>query len=567
MPPQWNFLPADPVAVQDLHEVLHLPVPLCRVLVQRGLSNLMTARRFFRFVMADLHDPFLMQDMDKAVTRLQRAVENGERILLYGDYDVDGATSVALLHCFLEGFYGNIDYYLPNREREGYGVSLEGIEYARETETGLIVAMDCGIRAFAALERAKEYGIDVIVCDHHLPEQTLPHATAILDPKRLDCPYPYKELSGCGITFKLIQGYATQQGLPVEELYPLLDYVAISTACDIVPMTGENRLLTKFGLQRINRNPRTGIWALLQNSNRDLPLDVTDVVFGLGPLLNAPGRIGDAREAVRLLISTDPHQAADFAARLLFHNRERKERHEAAADAAQQRIESAGGIGSRNCLVVYDPDWHKGIIGIVASRLVDQYHRPAIVLTESQGRAVGSARSVSGFDLYAALQACESFLITFGGHAHAAGLQLAVENIPAFRLAFEQEAAQRMQQVPLSPTLDICSELLFSEIDEDFMKKLASMEPFGPENRTPVFWAKNVVDTGKSRILDNNHAKLSLCQLENPHVTAQGIAFGLGDTFSDLRDQVMDVAFTLKEDTWQGKKRIDLHVKAIRLAD
>lgn len=560
----WNFLPACADTAQALHHSLRIPIPLCQVLAQRGMGSETAARRFFRFILSDTHDPMLMRDMDRALERLNQALQKNEKILLYGDYDVDGTTSISLLFHFLESFKARLDYYIPDRDKEGYGVSKAGIEYARGINAALIIAMDCGIRANEQVELAKSWGIDFIICDHHLPAEPLPPAVAILDPKRADCAYPYKELSGCGITFKLVQAFAARHNIGLENLLPYLDLVAISTACDIVPMTGENRLLTRFGLQQINRSPRLGIWALLQNSNRNIPLDVEDLVFGLGPMINAPGRLGDAREAVKLLLSKDKDLASAYAARLMRQNRERRELNEATAREAQQQLQGEAFQG--NTIVLYDASWHKGIIGIVASKMVEMHHKPSVILTKSHGRLVGSARAVPGFDLYEALQACAADLITFGGHAHAAGLQLLPEKLEQFKAHFEQQAAYQSAKIATAPPLDIAAEVRFEEITPDFMKILRHMEPFGPENRNPVFCARNVIDSGKSRLLEQNHARLDLVHLERGAIAMQGIAFGLGEMFRELQDQVMDVAFTLKESQWKGKSRIELYLKALRPA-
>ncbi|MCC7465523.1 MAG: single-stranded-DNA-specific exonuclease RecJ, partial [Saprospiraceae bacterium] len=437
-PTVWKLIPTDEAAARKLQSELNIPLVFCRLLLQRGIQTKEEARSFFLHDLGNTHDPFLMKDMDRAVERLDQAIQSGERILLYGDYDVDGTTSVALMYSFLSGFYHNLDYYLPNREKEGYGVSLQGVEYARETGCTLVIAMDCGIKGHKAIDLARTYGIDFIVCDHHLPEGGLPVAVACLDPKREDCPYPYKELSGCGVAFKLAHAYALHHNTPMEELSSLLDLVAVSTACDIVHMTGENRILAHFGLQRLNRSPRTGLWAIGQKINRPYPLDISDVVFGIGPMINAAGRLADAREAVRLLLSVDRNSASDYAGQLVQRNKDRRKMDQSTAEAAERMFREKPDWDTRKSAVLFNPDWHKGIIGIVASRMVEAFYKPTVILTESNGIAVGSARSVAGFDLYAALQECEDLFTTFGGHAHAAGMQLPVENLSAFEERFEQ---------------------------------------------------------------------------------------------------------------------------------
>ncbi|MBV6443278.1 MAG: single-stranded-DNA-specific exonuclease RecJ [Haliscomenobacteraceae bacterium CHB4] len=564
--PRWQLIPTDEAAVQALRRVLGIDPLFCRLLVQRGVTTFDEARAFFRPSLDDLHNPFLMKDMDAAVARLDDALRRKERILLYGDYDVDGTTSVALMYAFLSGFYRNLDYYLPDREKEGYGVSLASVEYARETGATLVIAMDCGIKAQEAIARAKGYGIDYIVCDHHLPEGELPGAVANLDPKRADCPYPFKELSGCGIAFKLAQALAMQHNTPPEELDDLLDLVAVSTACDIVPMTGENRILARFGLHRLNHAPRTGLWALMQRINRPFPLDVADLVFGLGPLINAAGRLGDAREAVRLMLSADRNSALDYAGALVRRNKERREVDYAMADEARRRFTGTPGWEARKSIVLFDPNWHKGIIGIAASRMTEAFHKPSVILTKSNDRAVGSARSVPGFDLYAALRDCEDLFFSYGGHAHAAGMQMPVDNVEAFAERFENIANQHITPENEHPVLDICAGIRLDDITPKFWQMLRQFEPFGPHNRNPVFWAEGVVDTGHSRRLDNNHVRLSL-RHTNSAMAFKGIGFGLADVFEKVKDRPFDVAFNLKAEQWRGEAKLSLHVKDFRRSE
>jgi len=523
--PRWQLTPTDDGIAQALHEALGIDLIFCRLLAQRGVTTFDEARAFFRPSLEALHNPFLMKDMDAAVARLDLALQRNERILLYGDYDVDGTTSVALMYSFLSSFYRNLDYYLPDREKEGYGVSLVSVEYARGSGATLVIAMDCGIKANEAVAKAKGYGIDYIVCDHHLPEGELPDAVANLDPKRADCPYPFKELSGCGIAFKFAQAFALHSNTPPEELDDLLDLVAVSIACDIVPMTGENRILARYGLQRLNRSPRVGLWALIKRINRPHPLTVTDLVFGLGPLINAAGRLGDAREAVRLMLSADRNSALDNAGTLVHRNRERREVDYAMADDARRRFTELPDWETRKSIVLFSPDWHKGIIGIAASRMTEAFHRPSVILTESNNRAVGSARSVPGFDLYEALQHCEDLFFSYGGHAHAAGMQMPVENVAAFAERFEHIASQNIAPDAENPVLDIAAKISLDDVIPKFWRTLRQFEPFGPHNRNPVFCAENVVDTGRSKFLDNNHVRLALRQYDGQKVVT-GIGFG-----------------------------------------
>lgn len=559
----WQMTPADESLVSQLHGVLRIDPVFCTLLTQRGITTLEAAQLFFRPKWEDLHDPFLMKDMDKAVHRLQQARQREERILLYGDYDVDGTTSVAMMYRFLSGFHPHIDYYLPDRDKEGYGVSMEGMEYAKAQNCTLIIAMDCGIKAHAAVDLARSYGIDFIICDHHLPEGGLPNAVANLDPKRPDCDYPYKELSGCGISFKLAQAFALYHNMPAEELSALLDLVAVSIACDIVPMTGENRVLAHLGLQCLNRNPSIGLWALMQRTNRPMPLNINDLVFAVGPMINAAGRLGDARDAVRLMLSADRNSALDYAGRLVHRNKERREVDHNVAREAVDRVVSEPGMELKKSIVLFNPDWHKGIIGIAASRMAEKFHRPSVILTKSNGRAVGSARSVPGFDLYAALQSCEDLFYSYGGHAHAAGMQMPVENVDAFAERFEMTVQEQMSEEAANPLLEICSLLPLEAITPKFWKMLKRFEPFGPHNRNPVFYATDVVDTGHSRILENNHVRFSLRSSLGKTVFG-GIGFGMAEIFQAVKGRPFDIAFNIREEYWRGERGISLQVKDIR---
>jgi single-stranded-DNA-specific exonuclease len=560
---RWHLMPTDNALAQRLETTLGLEPLIANLLAQRGIDSPEAARQFFCPEFADLHNPFLMQDMYAAVARLDAALQNGEHILLYGDYDVDGTTSVALMYAFLSRLSAKLDYYLPDREKEGYGVSLAGVEYARENACSLIIAMDCGIKANAAVSLAKSYGIDFIICDHHLPEGALPEAVANLDPKRADCPYPFKELSGCGIAFKLAQALSLQYNTPSEELASLLDLLAISIACDIVPMIGENRTLVHFGLRCVNRSPRIGLSALIDSMNRPKPLTVMDLVFGLGPMINAAGRLGDARDAVKLLLSADKASALEAAGHLLRRNADRRTVDYATADEARLRFRSLPGWEQKKSIVLFDPAWHKGVIGISASRIAEDFYKPTVILTESNGRAVGSARSVRGFDLYAALQHCEDLFFSYGGHAHAAGMQMPVENVPAFTERFETVVGNNIILEQENPTIEIAAKIDFKQITTTFWSKLKQFEPFGPSNMSPVFWAENVVDTGHSKVLDNNHVRLSLRQ-ETDKPIFTGIGFGLGKAFEAVKNGHFDIAFSLKEENWKGHRKLALYVKDLR---
>ncbi|MBL7829082.1 MAG: single-stranded-DNA-specific exonuclease RecJ [Saprospiraceae bacterium] len=562
MQPTFQFLPTNEAAATQLQQALGLDPVIARLLVQRGILTPEAATTFFKPRIDGLHHPYLMKDMDKAVERLDAALQTGEKILLYGDYDVDGATSVTMMYSFLSRLTQHLDYYLPDREKEGYGLSAAGVEYARTNGCTLLIAMDCGIKGNESVALANRYQIDVIVCDHHLPEGELPAAVANLDPKRPDCPYPYKELCGCGVAFKLAQALALKYNTPSEELASLLDLVAVAIACDIVPITGENRVLAYFGLQRLNRSPRTGLWALAESVNRTHPLTVQDLVFGLGPAINSAGRLGDARDAVKLMLAADRNSALDAARRLAQRNAERRRVDYATADEARRRFRDTEGWEDKKSIVLFDPGWHKGIIGISASRIAEDFHKPTVILTESNGRAVGSARSVKGFDLYAALQACDDLFYSFGGHAHAAGMQMPVENVPKFRERFELVVEKTIPKSLEKPMIDIAAIVRFDEITPKFWNELQRFEPFGPSNLSPVFVAQNVQNTGYSKLLENNHARLSLRQHPNGPIF-NGVAFGLGDVFMQVKDQPFNVAFTLHENSWKGEKKLELMIKGI----
>ena len=562
-PARWQIIPTDEPMVQRLEAELGVEPLIASLLAQRGIHNAEEAHQFFNPDINDLHNPFLMKDMDLAVARLDAALQTGERILLYGDYDVDGTTSVALMYTFLSRLSTNLDYYLPDREKEGYGVSLAGVEYAREHGCSLIIAMDCGIKANEAVALAKSYGIDFIVCDHHLPEGELPAAVANLDPKREDCPYPFKELSGCGIAFKLAQALTLHHNTPSEELISLLDLVAVSIACDIVPISGENRTLAYFGLRRINRAPRIGLKAIIECSNRTKQLTIMDLVFGLGPMINAAGRLGDARDAVKLLLAADKESALDAARHLVRRNADRRTVDYAMAEEARLRFRNVPGWEQKKSIVLFDPDWHKGVIGISASRIAEDFYKPTVILTQSNGRAVGSARSVQGFDLYAALQHCEDLFFSYGGHAFAAGMQMPIEHIDAFTERFEQVVSQQMVLESESPSIEIAAKIHLTQITSDFWAMLRQFEPFGPSNLSPVFWVEQVVDTGHSRILDNNHVRLSIRHSSGKPVFT-GIGFGLGKAFETVKGAPFDIAFSLREEEWRGERKLAMFVKALK---
>ncbi|TAK42461.1 MAG: single-stranded-DNA-specific exonuclease RecJ [Saprospiraceae bacterium] len=556
----WKLIPADEVEVHQLHEALHIHPVFCRLLVQRGIKTFDEAKAFFRPELSQLHDPFLMKDMDKAVTRLQLAIREKERILLYGDYDVDGTTSVALMYSFLSSRHANLDYYIPDRHKEGYGVSMQGVDYARQSGVTLIIAMDCGIQATGPVAKAKAAGTDFIICDHHLPGTGLPWAAAVLDPKREDCGYPFKELSGCGVAFKLAQAFLIENKEPEEELWQLLDLLALSIAADIVPMTGENRVLAYFGLQELNRTKRPGLKALIEQSGRPLPLSISDAVFGLAPLINAAGRLADAQQAVRLLLSGDKYVATDNARVLTHRNKLRKEFDQNILSEAKKQFEARKGWEDLRSIVLFQENWHQGVIGIAAARMVEHFHRPAILLTESNGFAVGSARSVPGFNIYAPIKVCEDLLINFGGHDHAAGLTLPIEAVPEFTRRFEEAVRERITEEQRIPEVGVSALLDLKDITLHFWKVLNQFAPFGPGNRSPIFVTKNVVDSGFSRVLKDNHLRLAIQQDGSPPV--YGIAFGQAGALAKIsKKKPFHVAYKLEENHWQGETTLRMVVK------
>lgn len=560
---EWKLQAADEQDVESLRQALGIHPVLCRLLVQRGIKTFEEARSFFRPSLEDLHDPFLLQDMDKAVERLRTAIEKREKILLYGDYDVDGTCSIALMYSFLEPIHPSLDYYIPDRYREGYGVSMEGIEYARETGATLIIAMDCGITAVEQVKRAGTYGIDMIICDHHLPGETLPDALAVLDPQRADCAYPFKELSGCGVAFKLVQAYSLRYDIDAMHWHSLLDYLVISIAADIVPMTGENRVLAWYGLQRLHRSSRPGLNALIEESRRSRPLNISDIVFGLAPMINAAGRMADAGQAVRLLLAKDRLVAAEYSRVLEYRNQLRREYDLRTFEEAEAMPSTSD--ETRRSIVLYGPHWHKGVVGIVASRMVERYYKPAILLTHSDGMAVGSARSVPGFDLHAALGQCSDLLESYGGHAHAAGLSLLPDNIEAFRERFEAVVQQFLSNEDVRKVIGVNAIIDFQDITPAFGRILKQFAPFGPGNRNPVFATYRVSDTGFSRLLKGEHLKLSLRQGD---LVMPGIAFGQGTALmSGVLRGAFDVCYTLEESQWDDRREWELVVKDLRASE
>lgn len=564
MEKRWNILPYDEEKTSLLQKALGISPIISNILVQRGIEKFDEARDYFRPNLNMLHSPWEMKDMQKAVDRIITAISNNEKILVFGDYDVDGTTSVACMYQFLLSIYsqGQLDFYIPHRYREGYGVSKMGIDYAAANNFNLIVCLDCGIKSVELIAYAKTMGIDFIICDHHLPDKILPNAVAILNPKQSDCNYPYKELCGCGVGFKLITAISEKLNLPEELIFQYLDLTATAIAADIVPMTGENRVLAYFGLEQINANPSPGIKALIQLSGLKEKLHITNVVFAIAPRVNAAGRMDDAKKAVQLFIEKDFSKALEFAEMLHDDNSERKEADSSITEEALEIIRADIHAENKKSSVVYKEHWHKGVVGIVASRLIEHYYRPTVVLTHSSGLATGSARSVAGFNLYEAIYQCKEYLIAYGGHFAAAGLSMLPENVDAFRNKFEEVVSATIEDHLLIPELLIESEITFPEIKDPFYNILCQMEPFGPGNMRPVFIARKVQDTGHSKIVKELHLRFVLKQ---NNVTLTGIGFNMADKFKLLESKKpLDIVFTIDENEWNGNKTLQLKMIDIR---
>ena len=546
-----------------LSEALTVNPYIAVMLVQRGIETFEEAKGFFRPSLSELHDPFLMRDMDKAVARIMQAIAKNERILIYGDYDVDGTTSVSVFYGFLKNYYTNIEYYIPDRYKEGYGVSKAGIEHARDTNAKLIVSLDCGIRSVEMVALAQSFGIDFIICDHHNPGEDLPNAIAILDPKQKNCPYPYKELSGCGVGFKFLQGLCERAGYSSELLFEQIDLLAISICSDIVPITGENRVFTYFGIQKLNDTPRPGIQAIVDVSGLKKAIDVNTIVFTIGPRINAAGRIDHAFAAVELLLASNKIDATNFAENVNDHNLIRREFDETITGEALVMIQGNVNAKTACSTVLYKEDWHKGVIGIVASRCIEHYHRPTIILTYSNGKVSGSARSVPDYDLYEAIDKCSDLLIQFGGHKYAAGLTMEAKNIDAFRIKFEEVVSASIRKEQLIPMISIDLELPLNQITAKFFNIVRQMGPFGPQNMQPIFVSRNVVDDGTSRILKDKHLKLNIRQQDS--VTYPAIGWQMHSFYDRIKNkEPFDICYSIEENEFNGKKTIQLLIRDIQ---
>jgi single-stranded-DNA-specific exonuclease len=565
MQKRWNILSGDDLQAASLHETLKINKTLCKILVQRGLDDFEKSKHFFRPQLSDLHSPWLMKDMRIAVDRIIAAFNKKEKILVFGDYDVDGTTSVAAMFQYLQKIYPAVDYYIPHRYREGYGISKLGIDFAKENDFRLIISLDCGIKSTELIAYAKTLGIDFIVCDHHLPDDEIPNAIAILNPKQKDCSYPYKELCGCGVGFKLMQALSAELKLPESSYLNYLDLVATAIAADIVPITDENRILAFYGLQKVNENPCAGIKALIQLAGFQKEMHITNLVFIIAPRVNAAGRMDEAKKAVQLFIEQDATKAMEFAEMLHSDNTDRKEADSSITEEAISIIESDEALKNKKTTVVYKEHWHKGVVGIVASRLIEKYYRPTVVLTKSGEYIAGSARSVAGFNLYEAIHACREHLIGYGGHFAAAGLTLSANNLEPFIHTFEDAVTKQIKPEQLIPEIIIDSEISFSELTPTFYNILSQMEPFGPENMRPVFIAKNVTDTGFSKIVKEQHIRFSVKQHK---IGFTGIGFNMSAQFYLLQMQKpLDIVFTLDLNEWNGEKNLQLKVIDLRLSE
>ncbi len=571
---KWNYLPLT-TEEHQLETILakkfaNCP-PISELLVQRGISTVEEAEKFFHPSLKDMHDPFLMPDMDKAVNRLNQAMGSKEKILVYGDYDVDGTTAVALVYKYLQNFYSNIDYYIPTRYDEGYGISLRSIDEAAENGVKLVIILDCGIKAIEEIKYAKEKGIDFIICDHHVPDDELPPAVAILNPKLEGSPYPCPHLSGCGVGYKFMQAFAESNDIANCELESLLDLVAVSIAADIVPMVDENRIMTYHGLRRLNTNPNMGLRAIIkicQLANKEIT--ISDVIFKIGPRINASGRMQSGREAVELLVARDIADAYEKAKNIDQYNKDRKELDKRITEEANEILEARGEMNSdKKSIVIYNKYWHKGIIGIVASRLTELYYKPSIVLTLANGLATGSSRSVQGFDIYKAVEASRDLLENFGGHTYAVGLSLKEENIPEFTRRFEEYVAANIQPYQMTPQIDIDAYLTFADITPEFLSLLRRFNPFGPGNNKPVFCTRSVIDFGTSKLVGRQleHIKLELVDNTSGKVI-NGIAFNMAEHFEHIHSrQPFDICYTIEENKHQSAtSAIQLLVKEIHVA-
>ena len=560
---------ADENIVAQLAVEAGVSIALANLMVQRNIKTPEEARAFFEPDLSYLHDPFLMKDMNIAVERVSTAIKKNERILVYGDYDVDGTTAVAMMYSFLKEQYSNVEYYIPDRYKEGYGVSFQGIDFAYQSNCRLLITLDCGIKAVEKVKYARTKGLDVIVCDHHYPGDVIPKATAVLDPKQPSCNYPYKELSGCGVGFKLIHAFSRVHGIPFSKIAGYLDLVAVSIASDIVPLTGENRVLAYYGLKQLNESPRTGLREIIREAEVCRALTIEDVVFKLGPRINAAGRMETGSKAVELLVSNDARVATGISKEINNFNIERRNVDRTITTEAMRMISEDQRTVNSRTTVLFNPSWKKGVIGIVASRLIETYYRPTVILTESNGFATGSARSVQGYDLYQAIEACSDLLESFGGHMFAAGLTLRKENIRPFMERFEQYVNSTITEDQLVPRIFVDSELSFAEINEDFFNFLNRFQPFGPENMSPVFVSRNIRDTGAGKMVGSSgeHLRLELYQDSSRSKSFPAIAFSQANHFEQIRGgQPFDICYSVEMNEFRGNRNLQLNIKDIKIS-
>ena len=559
---------ADPEKASRLAAEVGIDRVLAELLVQRGIETFEQARSFFRPSLDNLYDPFLMKDMELAVERVRKAVTDGEKVLVYGDYDVDGTTAVALVYSFLRDQGAKVGFYIPDRFGEGYGVSIKGIDWASENGYSLIITLDCGIKAIDKVAHAKSLGIDMIICDHHLPEEELPAAVAVLDPKREDCHYPFDDLSGCGVGFKLVQGYASRYGIPFENLVPLLDLLVVSIASDLVTIVDENRVLAHFGLKVLNENPRKGLLAMIGLSNIEPGhITIDDIVFKIGPRINAAGRMETGQLAVELLTATDTASAMRIGEKINDNNNERKSVDREITQEALKMAESHKCLAWENVTIVYNPSWSKGVVGIVASRLVEAFYKPTVVLTKSNGMVTGSARSVAGFDLYEAIESCAELLENFGGHVYAAGLTMKEENLEEFSRRMDSFVAGKITEEMLTPIVNVDAALDFSQITPKFFRILKQFQPFGPGNSNPVFQTENVYDAGNGRKVGAGglHLKLDLIQESQPYHQIASIAFNMAQYYDYIKEgNPFDVCYSIVENYYRGNSSLQLRIKDFR---
>jgi len=562
MEKRWNIVAADPAKVQSLQAALKIHPILCELLVQRGITDFDAAKNFFRPNLSHLHDPWLMKDMRKAVDRIDIAIKSNQKILVYGDYDVDGTTSVATLYQFLRQLTENLDYYIPHRYKEGYGVSKIGIDFAKENGFDLIISVDCGIKSTELIAYAKELGMDFIICDHHLPDEILPPAVAILNAKQKDCNYPYKELCGCGVAFKLITALAQTYQLPEESYLQYLDLVATAIAADIVPITDENRTMAFFGVQKVNENPSPGLKALMELAKQSGPMRITNLVFAVAPRINAAGRMDDAKKAVQLFIEKDYNKALEIGALLQQDNLDRREADTTITEEALEQIEQDPLHHTKKSSVVFQAHWHKGVVGIVASRLIEKHYKPTVVLTQSGDVITGSARSVNGFNLYEALHACRAHLLGYGGHFAAAGMTMAVDALEDFKIAFEAAVADRITEAQLTPEISINASLPLDDISMQFFQIISQMEPFGPDNMRPVFIAKGVYDTGYTKLAKEQHISFNVTQGKT---NVRGIGYNMPEHMKLVKSgKPFDIVFYLQINEWQGNQSVQMQVIDIK---